>query len=176
MFYLQHRDVNRFLHTNNTVSRRNYLRILALASIDITLTLPLGLTNCVLTILAFKQESEPVPFYLPWDVIHADWTPVQYTYPEMLSGGTANMVLLYLSYWTSPVLAFTIFLLFGVNREARASYARVARAVCARLGWKTSTSSVDWKDRATLDTVVFTSRDLDTLNEVGYVNHANSGF
>ena len=96
---------------------------------------------------------------------------MQYTYPEMLSGGTANMVLLYLSYWTSPVLAFTIFLLFGVNREARASYARVVRAACAWLGWKTSTSSVDWKDSATLDTVVFTSRDLDTLNEVGYVHH-----
>ena len=38
-------------------------------------------------------------------------------------------------HWTSPVLAFAIFGLFGVTSEARASYWRIIRTVCGWFGW-----------------------------------------
>ena len=45
IFYRQNRDVNDFLRSNSSVSRINYFRLLALASIDTLLTLPLGIVT-----------------------------------------------------------------------------------------------------------------------------------
>ena len=51
VFYRQSRDVNKFFKENGTVSRKNYFRILALASVDVLITLPVGVVSTVLHFL-----------------------------------------------------------------------------------------------------------------------------
>ena len=135
MFYRQSRDINRFLQSNDSVSRNNYMRILALASIDVLITLPVGIANIVLTVTGSLSQG-PMPFYFGWTYDHTDWAPVGYSYAESVAIGTSEVVQFYFVQWTSPFLAFVIFGLFGVTSEARASYWRIICTVGGWLGWK----------------------------------------
>ena len=134
MFYRQSRDINRFLQSNNSVSRNNYMRILALASIDVLITLPVGIATIVLSVTETLAQ-EPMPFYFGWTFDHTDWEPVGYSYAEIVAFGTSSVVQLYFVQWTSPFLAFVIFGLFGVTLEARASYWRAIRTILGWFGW-----------------------------------------
>ncbi|VDB95529.1 unnamed protein product [Peniophora sp. CBMAI 1063] len=62
MFHRHSRDIDHFLQSNNSVSRTNYFRILALASIDILLTLPFGVATMVLAVKATLLANVPFPF------------------------------------------------------------------------------------------------------------------
>ena len=77
-----------------------------------------------------------LPFYWGWTALHTDWEPVSYSYAELTSGGTAELAQNYFAQWTSPVLTFAIFGLFGLTSEARASYWRIICAICALFGWR----------------------------------------
>ncbi|VDB92186.1 unnamed protein product [Peniophora sp. CBMAI 1063] len=135
VFYRHNREINQFLQSNNPVSRTNYFRILALACIDILLTLPMGIVTIVLLVkndLSFGR----FPFYYGWTPDHTDWQPVNYSYADITSGGPFDVAYFHFTNWTSPVLAFAIFGLFGVTLEARASYWRVICTVCGWFGWQ----------------------------------------
>ncbi|KZV63370.1 hypothetical protein PENSPDRAFT_589982 [Peniophora sp. CONT] len=131
ILYHQKRDMHHFLQTNNSVSRINYVRIFALASIDVVLTLPIGIATIVLATRASLSESGHFPLYSGWDFLH--WGPVAVSYDELKSGRLSQQ---YFTQWTSPALAFAIFGLFGVTAEARESYWRVICAVADWFGWK----------------------------------------
>ncbi|KZV71825.1 STE3-domain-containing protein [Peniophora sp. CONT] len=132
ILYRQSKDVNNFLRSNDSVSRTNYIRILLLASIDVVLTLPVGVAYIALNILVALEPSNSMPFYPGWYHIHSVWSPKTMTYAELGARGTSSVVLQYFQHWTSPVLAFAIFGLFGVTAEARSSYRRV---FCTVAGW-----------------------------------------
>ncbi|KZV60806.1 STE3-domain-containing protein [Peniophora sp. CONT] len=130
-FFHHSRAVNQFLRSNNSVTRTNYMRILAVASIDIVLTLPMSITFLVLQIL--MRTNGPLPLYEGWTVVHADWTSILVV--EKMEN-TAEFVEAYFSHWTSPILAFTIFGLFGMTAEARALYRRLFNPAARWIGWK----------------------------------------
>ncbi|KZV61584.1 hypothetical protein PENSPDRAFT_643237 [Peniophora sp. CONT] len=161
IFYRQSRDINRFLHSNGSVSRTNYLRILALASIDILLTLPVGIVNIALSVSSNLAQGG-FSFYPGWDVVHGDWTPIVYTYAELKAFGPSTLAEYYFAYWASPALAFTIFGLFGLTAEARASYWCIICAVCSRLGWDLTTREQD--ARSTSGTIDFAVQPRATLS------------
>ncbi|VDB95847.1 unnamed protein product [Peniophora sp. CBMAI 1063] len=139
-YYRQRRDANNFMRSDaSSISTNVYLRILALASIDILLTLPIGIVNIALNISSTVVSIDTVPLYPGWTALHSDWEPVSYTYAELETFGRSELARNYFSYWTSPVLAFAIFCLFGVTSEARASYWRIIRAVGDRVGWRRTT-------------------------------------
>ena len=135
MFYRQSRDINRFLQSNNSVSRSHYMRILSLASIDVVITLPVGIANIVLNV-AQSLSRGPMTFYYGWIYDHTDWEPVGYSYAETVASGTSIVAQTYFTQWTSPILAFVIFGLFGVTSEARASYWRIICTFCSWFGWR----------------------------------------
>ena len=134
IFHRHSREINSFLQSNNSVSRTNYYRIFMLASIDISLTLPIGIINIALALVAESVGYRP--FYKGWTAVHRDWEPVSVSYEEFLEGGTSHVARQYFIHWTSPILAFVIFALFGVTKEARASYWIAIRTVLGWLGWK----------------------------------------
>ena len=135
MFYRQSRDVNRFLQSNGSVSRTNYMRILALASIDIILMLPTGVVSIALT-AAQALSFGPPRFYFGWTYEHTGWEPMGAPYAPLVASGSSTVAQLYFSQWTSPVLAFAIFGLFGVTSEARASYWHIICALGGWFGWR----------------------------------------
>lgn len=135
-FYRQSRDINRFLKSNNSVSRTNYFRILALASIDLLLTLPIGIV--IVTLNATQGEFlNGLPFYYGWTGAHRDSRVAGvFHYADLVSQGTSTLAQIYFTQWTSPVLAFAIFALFGITSEARASYWRTVCTIGGWFGWK----------------------------------------
>ncbi|VDC01592.1 unnamed protein product [Peniophora sp. CBMAI 1063] len=135
LLYRQSRDINHFLQSNGSVSRTNYFRILALASIDILLTLPMGIATIVLNVLQ-DVSFGLILFYAGWTFDHTDWQPESFSYADIVAQGTSTVGAFYFTQWTSPVLAFTIFALFGVTSEARASYGRIICAIGGWFGWK----------------------------------------
>ncbi|VDB95773.1 unnamed protein product [Peniophora sp. CBMAI 1063] len=136
IFYRHNREMNQFLQSNNSVSRTNYFRILALASIDILLTLPIGVAIIVLNVKDQLSSFDRFPFYYGWTYDHTDWQPVSFSFADIVSEGPFNVAALYFTYWTSPALAFVIFGLFGITSEARASYWRIICTVGSWCGWK----------------------------------------
>ena len=168
-FFRQKQANDRFSQSSNSVSRTNYIRILALASIDVLLTLPFGITNIVLDVTNSLAEGF-LPVYPGWVYDHTDWAPVSFTYAETEAIGTAGMVQQYFSQWTSPILAFAIFGLFGVTTEARASYMRAIVTTGHWLGWAPAPSARN--AHSTLGTIEFGERPQDMLSldkEVGFV-------
>ena len=141
IFRRQRKEINAFLQSNNSVSRTNYYRIFALASIDVALTLPIGIANIALisagSVISTGSVAEVghLIFYQGWTAVHADWEPLSFSYEDLIEDGTPTVAQFYFSHWTSPVLAFAIFGLFGVNKEARASYWRALRTVLGWFGW-----------------------------------------
>ncbi|KZV68007.1 hypothetical protein PENSPDRAFT_754436 [Peniophora sp. CONT] len=130
-FYRQSRAINEFLQSNGSISHTNYQRILIIASIDIILTLPLGIVNFALNALPANTQG----FYPGWSYVHTDWEPVSISYAQIRESGTANVAWLYLLPWVSPILAIAIFGLFGCTLEARATYWRILCKVTGWFGW-----------------------------------------
>ena len=143
VFYRQNQDMNRFLQSNNSITRTNYFRILALASIDIIVTLPLGAVSIALAVRSrvtalSPQESEQVSgFYsgIPYDVKHVG-PPLAFSYADLIARGTYTLAAQYFVQWSSPVLTLAVFGLFGIASEARASYWRVICTIGSWFGWK----------------------------------------
>ncbi|VDC04273.1 unnamed protein product [Peniophora sp. CBMAI 1063] len=127
-FYSQSREAARLRSgaSNSALSRADYLRIFALSSIDILLTLPTNVIVVALAVLDFRDTSDPPPFYSGWDTVHADWTPQvgkRKAYFDLLA-------------WMAPVTSFALFAIFGFTPDARAAYSQVIRTAKGWLGWK----------------------------------------
>ncbi|KZV66007.1 fungal pheromone STE3G-protein-coupled receptor [Peniophora sp. CONT] len=153
-FYLRSRDVNQYLRSNDsTVSRTNYFRLLALASIDILVTLPNGIISVVLNTTA-GLEAGSFPFYSGWHKIHSDWQPVTYTYDEILAAGSAYVAEFYGTFWSALILSFVIFALFGTTAEAIALYWRIISGVARWFGWR-PTPRVEGNALSTMGTMQF---------------------
>ncbi|VDB87074.1 unnamed protein product [Peniophora sp. CBMAI 1063] len=131
-FYRHTKDVNHFLRTNGAVSRTVYLRVLLLASIDIAITLPVGITYFILNLLSALPN---LTVYPGWKVVHTNWEPAGFLYPDW-AADPASAASQYFSFWTWPVLAFVIFGLFGLSGEALASYRSAIRRSLRWVGLK----------------------------------------
>jgi hypothetical protein len=127
VFYRHSRETNEFLQSNRSVNRPNYFRILALACIDIALTLPLGISLLVLSIIPGVS-----PFYYGWSFVHSNWGPVAVLYSDMPPWFRYQ---LYVQSWISPFLSIIIFALLGTTPEACATYWRGIHAVGKRFGY-----------------------------------------
>ncbi|KZV65151.1 fungal pheromone STE3G-protein-coupled receptor [Peniophora sp. CONT] len=158
-YYRQRRDINSFLHSDSSVTRTNYVRILALASIDIMLTLPIGIVNIALDIVELLS-AHPFKFYPGWTYLHSQWGPVSVSYAELQAFGTGYFAQFYVAQWSSPILAFAIFALFGVTHEARASYCCIICTVGGWFGWKPKPRTQN--GHATLGEIVFGARPQST--------------
>jgi hypothetical protein len=127
VFYRHSRETNEFLLSNRSISRPNYFRILALACIDIALTLPLGIAVVVISITPGVGA-----FYYGWSFVHSNWGAITVPYSEM---SPWVLFQFYVQAWISPFLSVLIFVLLGLSPEARATYWRGIHAIGKRLGY-----------------------------------------
>ncbi|KZV72025.1 STE3-domain-containing protein [Peniophora sp. CONT] len=154
LLYRQSREFEHFLRSNQSISRTHYIRILALASINIFLILSLNLTIFILTVI-FNIADYPgaLPFYTGWSHLHTDWSPVGISWVHLeASGGKPIIAAQYLSQWTSVAHSFAIFALFGLTASARASYWGAICTVTGLFGWKPT-----WRGRVGVTRSVLSS-------------------
>ena len=126
IFYRHSREINRFLSSNQSISRTSYFRILVLVSIDVVLTLPFSLVS--LALVTSHLPNNGSVFYPGWVVVHSNWRPVS------LPGGVSGLSQLRVGLWIEPITSFAIFGLFGLTASARASYREVFDKIRGTLG------------------------------------------
>ncbi|VDC06401.1 unnamed protein product [Peniophora sp. CBMAI 1063] len=107
---------------NKPVSRIDYVRIFAIASVDALFTLPIGIVNVTLLVQQSLNQFGHYYLYTGWKALHGDWTPQAISYADLARKGTTEVVEVYFTHWTSPILAFVAFGLFGFTKEAREAY------------------------------------------------------
>ncbi|KZV67690.1 STE3-domain-containing protein [Peniophora sp. CONT] len=131
IFYRQSRDMSDFfLRSNNdsSTSRSGYMRLFALASVDMLFTIPVGIVNVALVVVQDLHSSRRgLPFYDGWAATHRDWTPNSSPYSDVLAQGSAGLAQFYFWNWVTPVLSFAIFALFGTTPNARKAYMTMLR-------------------------------------------------
>ena len=115
-----------------------------------------------------------MPFYPGWSYVHSGWTPVGFSYADQ-EAGTFTIAATYFTNWSSPVLAFAIFGLFGLTQEARDAYWRVICTIGGLFGWK-PTPLLRKDIRPSLGSMGFGARSqIVTLDvEMGYVRVSSS--
>ena len=78
--------------TNGTASHpdtHSYIRVLALASVDLLLTLPVGAVTVGLNI-ANALSVGHVPFYSGWSHVHGNWAPISSSHVMLLRNITGH--------------------------------------------------------------------------------------
>lgn len=108
------------------------MRILALASVDVILTLPVGVVSFALTAQTTIGDGDA--FYEGWTKTHANWAPV--VVPFTGNGSRVTLVRIYLLPFLPALQAFCIFGLLGLTPDARASYRNTWRSVAGWVGCK----------------------------------------
>jgi pheromone a factor receptor len=122
-------------HQFNTLLRQShsgldtsqYIRLLALASADIVLSLPLTIYSLVRA----AQAARPWP---GWSVVHEDWSQVLVHSAAVMSRDNEGLIARMMSKYLCPVLAIIFFLFFGVSDDALNEYTKWARKVAGSLG------------------------------------------
>ena len=110
-----------------------YFRLMALASCDLLLGLPLSLYFLIVA------SVDLLPFN--WADVHYGFSDVEHISVSRFHEYWPRSALFsafILSKWLFPVLAFVFFLFFGVAEDATAEYVRWFDAVKRRLGHRSS--------------------------------------
>jgi hypothetical protein len=132
----------RYLHAHNRTLRSlgiladdpgnghaRHLRIFAIASMDIALSLPVGLVSIILALSA----GPPIVLWPGWAIIHDNWDPVFTPAFEWRQAAWPRFRVLW-NEWVNIVLGLAIFALFGTAGEARQAYWEAGRMVWCWIG------------------------------------------
>ncbi|KZV63604.1 hypothetical protein PENSPDRAFT_691512 [Peniophora sp. CONT] len=157
VFYHFKRDTGRYLSNDGVVGSINYGRILALGLLDALITFPIAVANISLQVKGNIQAFGFIPFYYGWSTVHPPgWSQVViFTKEELLAEPASTNALTYVSLWSSVVLGYAIFFLFGFTREARMSYLHGIRKI---FGIHRPSSSYTTERREHLSSIAFGSR------------------
>ena len=159
VLYRQHRELNRFLQSANTISRTNYILILVLASVNSFATVAVNLTLFISTIMSWS-EAGPVPFYSKWSSTHTYWEPISLTRVAMKSLGTYYFAIQIFQQWVSIALAIFIFALFGASANARMPYLHAICTLAKYFGRIPAGSELQGSPRSGLSSIRFGLREL----------------
>ncbi|ODO03101.1 hypothetical protein I350_05946 [Cryptococcus amylolentus CBS 6273] len=156
-FFLRRRlQFQTVLRSSSGLDSRHYLRLMALASVDIIIGLPTTLFTLVVNI----QQRRPYP---SWDWVHLDWSRVELYPASIILTSATETTAVTIPRWHAPLLSFVFFLFFGVSPDAMGEYARWVRWAAKKLPgpWRRETTlpliapklgsaiapiGVDWKE------------------------------
>jgi pheromone a factor receptor len=133
--YMRQRQSTDMVSSSSEFDRSLYIRLMALSSIEILGTIPLGSFWIVFNIKFGIQK------WRSWAQIHSDYSHIEQI-PNIVWKNNSKVVLsLELFRWTVVLCAFLFFAFFGFAKEARRNYRLVYTALACRVGYLLSTSS-----------------------------------
>lgn len=134
-FYLRRAEFARLL-PGSQLTKDRYLRLMALAGVDMACTTPLG----IVAIVFDATTTKPIP-WVSWANTHYNYSRVV-LYPAIIWRSSRPLeVSMELTRWLAPFCAFVFFAFFGFAQEARRNYAKIFQRVCPRF-LKSSTSTM----------------------------------
>ncbi|KAG8835259.1 a-factor receptor [Serendipita sp. 399] len=119
--FLQRRSTfNELLKSHSTsLSVNRYIRLMALASIEVLFVFPISLYIYVRNVI--KVPPRP---WVSWGYVHSNFSRVGYISRFLLDLQPETAVLMKLSRWCMPFSAILFFLFFGMASETRKQYRR----------------------------------------------------
>jgi len=116
------------LQSSPNITTGHYCRLMAVCTVEIAFTIPLGVYNMILS-----TTSQIVP-YISWEVTHKDFSLVG-QFPTVVLQNSPNTVLgLEVSRWSYVFCAFILFMFFGWGREVRDGYGHVFQTLARHVG------------------------------------------
>ena len=133
-FMKRRRQFSELLKSNNNLTFNRYLRLMALAAIELLATIPLSIW------LLVRDTQQPIYVWRGLGDMHSGYSRIE-QYPTiewMLIPGAQES--LTLQPWLTISCAFVFFVFFGLAEEARTHYRLAFTSVAKRLGLSTGGS------------------------------------
>jgi pheromone a factor receptor len=134
-FYKREHQFRQIMSTNRTLNRSRYFRLMALSSIEILGTIPLG------TYWIVFNASKGIQPWKGWAWEHADYSRVEQVPAFAWKADPGAVTGLEAFRWSLVACAFIFFAFFGFADEARQHYRLVYTSLASRMGITTSSGS-----------------------------------
>lgn len=116
------------LQSSPNITTGHYCRLMAVCTVEIAFTTPLGVYSIVL-----NTRSRVIP-YISWETIHADFSHVGQFPTVVLQSIPMATLGIESSRWSYVICAFIFFMFFGCGREAREGYGHGFRTLSCHVG------------------------------------------
>lgn len=111
-------DFQKYLSTNEPgLNVNRYLRLMALASTEILVVLPLNLVS-----LVGNLSNGPLRPWISWADVHYNFSRVAYVARFLVEGNKRFFIEFTVGRWAIPISGLLFFLFFGLSREAIKDY------------------------------------------------------
>lgn len=122
-----------FLNSGNSnISSSRYVRLIALASLEVIIGLPLALTGCILNATVYG----PVNPWISWEDTHFEFWRVWMVPAKFWRADPLTVSVTELSRWSAVLCGLVFFAFFGFAEEARTNYKRAFANLCNLVGLK----------------------------------------
>ena len=116
--FLQRRaQFSQFMTSNSPLTMSRYLRLMALASVELLCTTPLAIFQIVL-----NATAQPLDPWVSWDDTHYDFSRVRAVPAVIWNMNRWSVIGIQFNRWSPPFCALIFFIFFGFAAEARKYY------------------------------------------------------
>ncbi|KAI6110416.1 pheromone A receptor-domain-containing protein [Pisolithus croceorrhizus] len=130
-FYRRRLEFNQLLTSNSSMNVGQYIRLMALACIEMSSTIPICIAN-----LCISNEAVPIQPWISWENVHYNFSHVG-LYPAVIWQSNSKYVAsVEMTRWLFPACGFLFFALFGFAAEARKQYRAMFLSIVKFLGYK----------------------------------------
>ncbi|KAI6095666.1 pheromone A receptor-domain-containing protein [Pisolithus sp. B1] len=130
-FYKRRLEFSQLLTSNSSMNVGQYVRLMALACIEMSSTIPISII-----ILCITNKAVPIQPWISWDNTHYDFSRVV-LYPAVVWKSNPDYVAsVEMTRWLFPACGFLFFALFGFAAEARKHYRAAFVSVVKFFGYK----------------------------------------
>ncbi|ETW79704.1 putative B mating type protein [Heterobasidion irregulare TC 32-1] len=134
-FWIRKQQFNDIVSSNRNLNQSRYLRLIALAGIELLGTIPLGSYS-----LYLNTTNNSIHPWISWADTHFDFSHVGQIPSVIWRADSQVEASVELSRWLIVLCAFIFFAFFGFAQEARRHYSLVYTHVSSRLGYSTVTT------------------------------------
>jgi pheromone a factor receptor len=137
-------EFQKFLASNEPgLNVDRYLRLMALASMELFIVLPLNLLSII-----GNLTNAPLQPWVSWDYVHYQFSKVWYISRVLMDANKKQAVQFTISRWAIPLSGILFFLFFGLSVEAKKDYYRVINLVAGLFGHKFTPPSTPRNSRS----------------------------
>ncbi|KAI0297998.1 pheromone A receptor-domain-containing protein [Russula brevipes] len=145
-FYWRRQQFKEIMSSNPGFKRGRYIRLMAISSVEILGTIPVG------TYLIVNNARHGVTPWMSWDHTHSNYSQIVQVPSSVWKDGHGSQATTEIFRWSLVLCAFLFFGFFGFADEARQNYRRAFAFLASRIGHLTS-----WGTRNVNETFYATS-------------------
>ena len=134
-FWKRRLQFAQLISTNSALNVSRYIRLMLLALLNMTMTVPLGVFSIYLA-----SYGVPLAPWISWENVHFNFSQVDLVPSLIWRTDPSFSASVELTRWLFPVSAFLFFALFGFASEAQKQYNTLFHRCRKALGLKSATS------------------------------------